>query len=156
MHHSIVGLQSCLTSFRAAGFSPARELFGRWDMSMDMLVPSSPPGIRAAADSSLPAVLNTTDYWHRCGLLFSKGRARFFFYLPLNLKRSPFWSCFPLHTSPDKGLSSSSPVLLCCNYFCLLYWNSLVWACTLALVGARVWTVSTDGGLPQTPTNSRK
>lgn len=93
-----------------------------------------------------------TQVW----LAFLQRKSQVFFSLPLNLKKSPFWSCFPLHISPDKGLSSSSPVLLCCNYFCLLYWNSLFWACTLALVRARVWTVSTDGGLPQTPTNSRK
>lgn len=98
------------TSWRAPGFHPALELFGRWDMSVDMLVPSSPPGIHVAADSSLPAVLNTRDYWHRCGLPSSKEEPGLFC-LSLNLKKSPFWSCFPSHISPDKGLSSSSPAL---------------------------------------------
>lgn len=98
------------TSWRAPGFHPALELFGRWDMSVDMLVPSSPPGIHVAADSSLPAVLNTRDYWHRCGLPSTKEEPGLFC-LSLNLKKSPFWSCFPSHISPDKGLSSSSPAL---------------------------------------------
>lgn len=108
--HSLVGLWSWNTSWRAPGFHPALELFGRWDTSVDMLVPSSPPGIQVAADSSLPAVLNTRDYWHRCGLPSCKEEPGLFC-LSLNLKKSPFWSCFPLHISPDKGLSSSSPAL---------------------------------------------
>lgn len=108
--HSLVRLWNWNTSWRAPGFCPALELFGRWDMSMDMLVPSSLPGIHVAADSSLPAVLNTRDYWHRCGLPSSKEEPGLFC-LSLNLKKSPFWSCFPLHISPDKGLSSSSPAL---------------------------------------------
>lgn len=64
-------------------------------MSTDMLVLSSLPGIHAVADSSLPAVLNTTDYLHRCGLPFSKGRARLFLFV-FKLEEKSFLELLPL------------------------------------------------------------